>query len=203
MRYAALLRGINVGGHNKVPMAELRALLTELGYIDLATHLQSGNAIFSSQAPAAALELDIAEAVAARFGVSCAVMVRAAPSWPLPSGRARSAASLRTRPVTLSRSSASSRRPTYSRNLTASRSSLMRSGSAVARLTCGARPVPARPSSPTPPWRNGSASQRPLATGLRYEAREHDGQLTTPACGVPEGNGVASPRPISEPALPF
>ncbi len=77
MRYAALLRGINVGGHNKVPMAELRALLTELGYIDLATHLQSGNAIFSSQAPAAALELDIAKAVAARFGVSCAVMVRA------------------------------------------------------------------------------------------------------------------------------
>ena len=76
MRYAALLRGINVGGHNKVPMAGLRAVLTDLGYADLATHLQSGNAIFSSQAPAAALELDIAQAVAARFGVSCAVMVR-------------------------------------------------------------------------------------------------------------------------------
>ena len=76
MRYAALLRGINVGGHNKVPMAELRALLTDLGYADLATHLQSGNAIFSSHAPAAALELDIAKAVAARLGISCAVMVR-------------------------------------------------------------------------------------------------------------------------------
>ena len=76
MRYAALLRGINVGGHNKVPMAELRALLTDLGYTDMATHLQSGNAIFSSHGPAATLELEIATAVAARFGVSCAVMVR-------------------------------------------------------------------------------------------------------------------------------
>ncbi len=76
MRYAALLRGINVGGRNKVPMAELRAMLTELGYADLATHLQSGNAVFSSQAPAAELEQEIAQAVAAKFGVSCAVMVR-------------------------------------------------------------------------------------------------------------------------------
>ena len=76
MRYAAFLRGINVGGRNKVPMADLRTLLTGLGYGDLATHLQSGNAIFSSQAPAAELELEIAESVAARFGVSCAVMVR-------------------------------------------------------------------------------------------------------------------------------
>lgn len=77
MRYAAFLRGINVGGRNKVPMAGLRALLAELDYADHATHLQSGNAIFSSQAPADALELEIADAVATRFGVSCAVMVRA------------------------------------------------------------------------------------------------------------------------------
>lgn len=76
MRYAAFLRGINVGGRNKVPMADLRALLSELGYADLATHLQSGNAVFSWPAPAAELERDIANAVAARLGVSCAVMVR-------------------------------------------------------------------------------------------------------------------------------
>ncbi|MGO8956240.1 MAG: DUF1697 domain-containing protein [Streptosporangiaceae bacterium] len=76
MRYAAFLRGINVGGHNKVPMAELRALLTELGYADLATHLQSGNAVFSSAAPAAELEQQIGDAVAARLGVNCAIMVR-------------------------------------------------------------------------------------------------------------------------------
>src|SRR5258708_36614990 len=71
MRYAALLRGINVGGRNKVPMAELRALLTGLGYADLATHLQSGNAVFKSNTPAAALEREIAAAVAAKFDVSC------------------------------------------------------------------------------------------------------------------------------------
>ena len=76
MRYAAFLRGINVGGRNKVPMAELRALLSELGYADLATHLQSGNAVFSSRASAGDLEQEIAEAVAGKFGVSCAVMVR-------------------------------------------------------------------------------------------------------------------------------
>ncbi len=76
MRYAAFLRAINVGGRNKVPMAELRALLNERGYADLTTHLQSGNVVFSSQAPAAELEQEIAEAVAAGFGVSCAIMVR-------------------------------------------------------------------------------------------------------------------------------
>jgi uncharacterized protein (DUF1697 family) len=76
MRYVALLRGINVGGHKMVPMARLRVLLAELGYRDVVTHLQSGNAVISADGPAAALEQDIAEAVAARLGVSCAVMVR-------------------------------------------------------------------------------------------------------------------------------
>ncbi len=49
-RYAALLRGVNVGGNKKVPMSELRALLIGLGYIDVRTHLNSGNAVFSSAA---------------------------------------------------------------------------------------------------------------------------------------------------------
>ena len=45
--YLALLRGINVGGKNKVPMAELKALLEELGLEDVRTYIQSGNAIFA------------------------------------------------------------------------------------------------------------------------------------------------------------
>ncbi len=45
--YAALLRGINVGGNRKIPMAELRALLEETGYDDVRTYLQSGQAVFS------------------------------------------------------------------------------------------------------------------------------------------------------------
>lgn len=76
MRYVALLRGINVGGNNKVPMADLRALLAELGYADVATHLQSGNAVLSSDLPAADLERDIAAAIADRLKVGCAVLVR-------------------------------------------------------------------------------------------------------------------------------
>ncbi|MEU2830037.1 DUF1697 domain-containing protein [Streptomyces lavendulae] len=47
-KYAALLRGINVGGNRKVPMAELRAVLEGLGHGDVQTYLQSGNAVFSS-----------------------------------------------------------------------------------------------------------------------------------------------------------
>ncbi len=76
MRYAAFLRGINVGGRNMVPMAGLRVLLAELGYADIATHLQSGNAVFSSGEDPDALERAMTAAVAGRFGVSCAVMVR-------------------------------------------------------------------------------------------------------------------------------
>lgn len=46
--YLALLRGINVGGKNKVPMAKLRATLAELGLEDVSTWIQSGNVIFRS-----------------------------------------------------------------------------------------------------------------------------------------------------------
>lgn len=52
MRYAALLRGINVGGYQKIAMADLRELLEALGLTDVKTHLQSGNAIFSSEVTA-------------------------------------------------------------------------------------------------------------------------------------------------------
>lgn len=46
-RWVALLRGVNVGGHRRVPMADLRAGLTAAGLDDVRTHLQSGNAVFS------------------------------------------------------------------------------------------------------------------------------------------------------------
>ena len=44
----ALLRGINVGGHRKVPMAELRQLMTDLGFDQVKTYIQSGNIIFNT-----------------------------------------------------------------------------------------------------------------------------------------------------------
>ena len=48
-RYVVLPRGINVGGHNRVPMAELRSKLTEAGYTDPVTILQSGNIIVTAE----------------------------------------------------------------------------------------------------------------------------------------------------------
>lgn len=44
--YIALLRGINVGGHNKILMADLKALFESLGYKDVKTYIQSGNVVF-------------------------------------------------------------------------------------------------------------------------------------------------------------
>ncbi len=75
--YAALLRGINVSGHKKVPMAELRALLTELGHGDVRTYLQSGNAVFTS-APGDedALAAQLEQAIEERFGFGVDVLVR-------------------------------------------------------------------------------------------------------------------------------
>ncbi|MEW2386942.1 DUF1697 domain-containing protein [Streptomyces venezuelae] len=75
--YAALLRGINVSGHKKVPMAELRALLEGLGYGGVRTHLQSGNAVFTAEGGdeeswAAALRAAIEE----HFGFAVDVLVR-------------------------------------------------------------------------------------------------------------------------------
>lgn len=46
--YVALLRGIDVGGHNILPMRDLRDILTLLGCKNVATYIQSGNAVFSS-----------------------------------------------------------------------------------------------------------------------------------------------------------
>jgi uncharacterized protein (DUF1697 family) len=73
-RYLALLRGINVGGHNKVAMSDLRELAAGLGHDDVATYIQSGNLVFSAAESdpaklADALELEIAARLAVRPAV--------------------------------------------------------------------------------------------------------------------------------------
>ncbi|MER7762329.1 DUF1697 domain-containing protein [Streptomyces sp. NPDC097619] len=75
--YAALLRGINVGGNKKVPMAELRTVLEGLGHQDVRTYLQSGNAVFRSTATdPEALARALERAIEAHFGfpVPCLVL---------------------------------------------------------------------------------------------------------------------------------
>ncbi|HET6860179.1 MAG TPA: DUF1697 domain-containing protein [Streptomyces sp.] len=75
-RYAALLRGINVSGRRKVPMAELRALMTELGHADVATYLQSGNAVFTGDGAEDVLAAELGRAIEAHFGFPVDVLVR-------------------------------------------------------------------------------------------------------------------------------
>jgi uncharacterized protein (DUF1697 family) len=72
-RRIALLRGINVGGNKQVPMARLRLLLESIGFTDVATLLQGGNAILSAkQQNAAKLGQKIEKAIpGARRALTC------------------------------------------------------------------------------------------------------------------------------------
>jgi uncharacterized protein (DUF1697 family) len=72
-----LLRGINVGGRNKIPMTELRASLSALGLERVATYIQSGNVVFQSPAGAAQeIAAGIERQIVDVFGIGLAVMLR-------------------------------------------------------------------------------------------------------------------------------
>ena len=78
-RYLVMPRGINVGARNRVPMAELRSKLTEAGYVDPVTVLQSGNVIFTSDcADAARLSSSVERLLADEFGVNVPCLARTA-----------------------------------------------------------------------------------------------------------------------------
>ncbi len=79
--YIALLKGVNVGGHNSVPMAKLRELLVRLGYTRPETYIQSGNAIFDvddsmSDDDSTDHSRRIVEAIEAHFELRIPVFVR-------------------------------------------------------------------------------------------------------------------------------
>lgn len=76
--YIALLRGINVGGHHKVPMADLRDAVEAFGAEDVSTYIQSGNVIFRSDVPAAELGAALTDLLTARFGFPIPVVIRTA-----------------------------------------------------------------------------------------------------------------------------
>jgi uncharacterized protein (DUF1697 family) len=76
-RYVALLRAVNVGGKNSLPMGELRVALREQ-YPDVATVLQSGNVILTSTRPASTTANDISRTIEGAFGLRVTVVVRSA-----------------------------------------------------------------------------------------------------------------------------
>jgi uncharacterized protein (DUF1697 family) len=77
--YLALLRGINVGGKNKLPMHDLRDLFTQAGCRDVRTYIQSGNVIFSADpATVAPLSDLITTRIAERFGYRVPLVLRTA-----------------------------------------------------------------------------------------------------------------------------
>jgi uncharacterized protein (DUF1697 family) len=78
-RYVALFRGINVGKAKRIAMADLRKLLEKLGYTEVKTLLNSGNAVFTGGLGAASGHAErIHAAVAKRLGVEAIVVVKSA-----------------------------------------------------------------------------------------------------------------------------
>jgi uncharacterized protein (DUF1697 family) len=73
--FVALVRGINVGGHNKLPMSEFRELLEALGCDGVATYIQSGNATFRHDRQAAELAELISDEIHSKYGFRVSIMV--------------------------------------------------------------------------------------------------------------------------------
>jgi uncharacterized protein (DUF1697 family) len=67
MKYVALLRGINVGGKNKVPMTSLKKCLEELGFSNVSTYIASGNVILESGKPADEIKAQLEKALPESF----------------------------------------------------------------------------------------------------------------------------------------
>ena len=76
--WAALLRAVNVGGNNKLPMAELKALCEGVGLERVQTYIASGNVVFESGRSEAALRKVIEAGLLAAYGKPLGVMVRSA-----------------------------------------------------------------------------------------------------------------------------
>ena len=75
-RYVALLRGINVGGRNRVAMADLRATFGAAGFERVSTYIQSGNVLFGSDRPQADLEGAVESILERHFEAPIVVVVR-------------------------------------------------------------------------------------------------------------------------------
>jgi uncharacterized protein (DUF1697 family) len=74
--HIALLRGINLGGHKRIAMPDLRTVVASLGHDDVSTYIQSGNVLFSTgETDCAALAAGLRQAVSGQLGVEAGVVV--------------------------------------------------------------------------------------------------------------------------------
>jgi uncharacterized protein (DUF1697 family) len=75
MEYLALLRGINVGGKNKIPMPELLSVCQDRGLERVETYINTGNILFSSQKSPTEVAVTITQGIAGAFGLDIPVLV--------------------------------------------------------------------------------------------------------------------------------
>ncbi|MEO6571376.1 MAG: DUF1697 domain-containing protein [Ilumatobacteraceae bacterium] len=78
MRWVVLLRGINVGGANRLPMAELRGSVESIGATEVATYIQSGNLVLTDDRSEGELIDALHDTILERHGLDLAVVVRSA-----------------------------------------------------------------------------------------------------------------------------
>ena len=79
--YIVLLRGINVSGKNKIPMAELRELLNSLDFKNVQTYIQSGNIILESEETKETISKKIKQGIHQKYEYDVPVIVRAVSEW--------------------------------------------------------------------------------------------------------------------------
>lgn len=81
--YISILRGINVGGHRKILMAELRKMYEQLGFSQVKSYIQSGNMVFKSDKKTSSQELEILieKSIKETFGHEVPVLIRTSEEW--------------------------------------------------------------------------------------------------------------------------
>ena len=75
MQYIALLRGVNVGGNNKIPMPALKAAFERRGFENVSTYINSGNILFDADCGEAAVKAACEEVILETFGLKIMVCV--------------------------------------------------------------------------------------------------------------------------------
>lgn len=80
--FIVLLRGVNVGGNNRVPMADLCAACEKAGFREARTYINSGNLVFEGKGTVPSIEQVVEELLAKHFKVSVPVVARTAAQWP-------------------------------------------------------------------------------------------------------------------------